>query len=565
MTVKPENLAYGVDEKPPLLALIFLGLQLVSCSAASLVMPVIIAQAVNAPQEVAISLVAVSMIAWAIGAILQIQRSGPIGSGYLALPNNSGTYLAPSMLAVHTGGLSLVAGMTVIAGLFHTIIAPFLRHLRKWLPPEIGAVVLILIGLQLGALGLDRLLGMNGPEPTNDIGLHIIGWLSLFIMFITNIWFKKGIGRYCVLIGISVGYLLTFLCGYSGTTAKFDIVQNAHWFGMPRFAMSGYSYNHTLLAPFLIAALISAVKTSSLITVAQKSNDANWSRPDMKNISKGNIADGLGCLISGIYGSMGQNISSSSVAIPAQTGVTSRYIAYPFAAFFIFLALCPKFIAIFLAIPDTIIGAMLLFTGITVLSNGHQIISQRLLDTRRTVIIGLTLILGLSFPLHPDYYAHLPKWIQQFTGSSYTIAAIVGIILNFFFQIGNSKISKFVINPNNNYFEFIDKKLQSLGRQWSVRRDVMLCATLALKELVEMAISQNCNKEDILVKVHFDDINLRVILSYKGEIMSIKNMCSNYGAQKQTGSSTYSLRNCAGKVKVSPGKERVRLALKFEH
>jgi NCS2 family nucleobase:cation symporter-2 len=48
------------------------------------------------------------MLALGIAAILQRLNRGPVGSGLLAPSCFSGAYLAPSLLAVKTGGLPLV-------------------------------------------------------------------------------------------------------------------------------------------------------------------------------------------------------------------------------------------------------------------------------------------------------------------------------------------------------------------------------------------------------------------------------------------------------------------------
>lgn len=511
MARKPKNLIYGVNDIPPFITLVLLGFQLVSCSAALLVMPAIIAQASGASSQVAMNIVSVSMLAWAVGAILQAQIKGPIGSGYLALPNNSGTYLAPSMLAASLGGLPLVAGMTIFAGFCHTFISPFLRYLRKWLPPEIGAVVLLLIGIELGTMGLNRMFGMDEVASAAPVlGLSLIGVISLLIMVICNIWFKNSFGRYCVLIGIIFGYALTILMGFKNIAIKTDIIAQAQWFGLPHFSFTGYSFDKTLIIPFFIAALVSAVKSSSLIIAAQKANDADWIKPDTLNISKGNMADGIACLISGLFGSMGQNISSSSIGIPAQTGVTSRYIAYSFAAIFILLSFSPKFVSVFLAIPDVIIGAMLVFTGITVFISAQQILMELSFDTKRNILVGLSFLCGLSFPLHPDYYAHLPTWIREFTGSSYTIAAVVGILTNVAFQLGAKKKYVFKLLIDEDSHAHIETQMRNLQEQWNVSSATIHNATLAIKDMVSTAINKELVRDNLKVRISSDSVCLKV-------------------------------------------------------
>lgn len=528
MPLKPDNLIKGVDDKLPIVQLILYGLQMASCSAGSLVMPVVIAHTAGASNSIAISLVAVSMIAWAVGAIIQAYPKW--GSGYLAIPNNSGTYLAPSLLAAQTkGGLALVAGMTIFGGLCHTFLARVLQYIRRWIPPEVGAVVLLLIAIQLGNMGLEEMFERTGPDPLPGITPQVLAVLTLIIMLVCTLAFKKTLGRYCVLIGIAVGYAITSIGGYSDSSLKMNLLGNAPWFGFPQFAASGYTFNNSFIIPFFLAGLISAVKSVSLLTAAQRSNDANWIKPDMKNLCKGNMADGIGCIISGALGSMGQNISSSSVGIPIQIGVTCRSIAYSFATIFLILAFCPKFIAIFLAVPDSIIGAMLLFTGVTVFIGGQQILSSKKLDNRMSLLVGLSFLTGLGFPLHPEYYLTFPSWIRDVTGSSYTVAAVCGILLNACFQIGARKKLQFFIAPTSEKLVNIDKIIHDFIVAHQIPLELVHSASMAVKSTILALMEDELirNSDKLNVKLSFNGVELKIRLSYHGKALTTSTLLLN--------------------------------------
>jgi xanthine permease XanP len=130
----PDNLTYAVDDVPPLPELIFLGLQQVMVISIYLVMVAIVVRAAGTPAEVAQSAVSLGMLALAIGVVLQALWKGPLGSGYLAAPVFSAVYLHPSLAAVAMGGLPLVFGMTMCAGLFEMLLSRLLRHLRAVFP-----------------------------------------------------------------------------------------------------------------------------------------------------------------------------------------------------------------------------------------------------------------------------------------------------------------------------------------------------------------------------------------------------------------------------------------------
>ena len=314
--------------------------------------------------------------------------------------------------------------------------------------------------------------------------------------------------------------MLIACLGYSSESLKLSLFTDAAWFGIPRFAASGYNIHASLMVPFFMAGLISAVKSSSLIIAAQKSNDANWRKADMDNVAKGNTIDGIGSFISGFFGSMGQNISSSSIGVPVQTGVTCRSIAYSFAVILVVLAFCPKFIAIFLAIPDSIIGAMLLFTGVTVLMSGLQMLTLKDLTNRMSFLIGLSFLLGLSLPVHPEYSANFPHWISKFTGSSYTVAAVSGIFLNACFQLWARKKLKFQLNPSQEHFVYIDKVIQEFVIAHDIPREMIYNASLAVKTTLLAVMKENVVNDTVDVVVQFDGIELRVSISYHGRALT---------------------------------------------
>ncbi|NLI11128.1 MAG: xanthine permease, partial [Peptococcaceae bacterium] len=116
--IKPVNLVYGVDDRPPLLITVMLAIQHVLLMSAALIFPVLVVQSVNGTSQEVQGLVSLSMIAGGVGTILQGLKKGPVGSGYLAPEGGSEPFLPAAILAVKTGGYPLMSGMTVVAGLF---------------------------------------------------------------------------------------------------------------------------------------------------------------------------------------------------------------------------------------------------------------------------------------------------------------------------------------------------------------------------------------------------------------------------------------------------------------
>src|SRR5262249_20670871 len=115
------------------------------------------------PMQVVSDLLATGILVLGVATFLQALRLGPIGSGYMCPATFTATYLTPSLLAGKLGGLPLVFGMTILAGVLEAAIAPLLKRLRPMFPPEVSGLVILMIGLSAGIAGLRSLLGVGAP------------------------------------------------------------------------------------------------------------------------------------------------------------------------------------------------------------------------------------------------------------------------------------------------------------------------------------------------------------------------------------------------------------------
>ena len=98
---KPENLIYGLEDRPPRLITLVLASQHLIMLAPRLLYPVVIVQGFDGGIALAQNMVVMSMIAGGIGTILQALRKGPVGLGVLDPAGCGAAYVYPS---IHAGG-----------------------------------------------------------------------------------------------------------------------------------------------------------------------------------------------------------------------------------------------------------------------------------------------------------------------------------------------------------------------------------------------------------------------------------------------------------------------------
>jgi NCS2 family nucleobase:cation symporter-2 len=394
MRSPPANITLGVDETPSPFHLALLALQYAFLLCVYLVIVVIVVRAAGADPETARSAISMAMIASAIGTGLQALPRGPIGSGFLAPPVFSAIYLGPSILAAKAGGLPAVACMTVCAGLIEVLIACFLHRLRVIMQPTISGLTICIVALELGILGLQHALDV-GDEGTPLFAAHIIvAALTISVAMGFTVWGKGLWKLVCSLLGMLTGVCAAFALGIFDSSAL-QVLSAAPWFAVPNPNYISFHWDPGLMPAFFAAGVAAAIRTVGVVTTCQKANDSAWNRPDFKNIRKGVFADGLGCAVGGLFGAPGMNVGPSLVGISIVTGVTSRAIAFACATVLAVLAFIPKVADLFLQLPLSVAGALLVFTASIMLTSGMQLMLARTPDARLTFVIAV----GIFFPL----------------------------------------------------------------------------------------------------------------------------------------------------------------------
>ncbi len=175
---KPVGIIYGVNDVPPVGVTLLSGLQHVGIISIILVFPLLVAREAGLSRDRTLDVLSLSMLVLGIGTILQALPRGAVGAHFLCPPVFSAAYLSPSLLAVKTGGLSLVLGMTAFGGLVEVALSRALHRLRPYFPSEISGFVVLMIGVAVGSLGLRNVLALGTAEPAS--GLHLTVATILF-------------------------------------------------------------------------------------------------------------------------------------------------------------------------------------------------------------------------------------------------------------------------------------------------------------------------------------------------------------------------------------------------
>jgi xanthine permease XanP len=513
---RPPGLLYSVDETPPRAVFIIAGLQQVALMSNSLIYPIILGREAHLSADRLLDFVSVSMLALAVGTLLLCARSRFIGCGYLCPAAYTQIYLGPSLSAAQIGGLPLVFGMTLIAGILQTAIAPVLRRVRFLLPPEIAGLVIAVVGLSIAVLGVRY--SLSGAENGTTTSEYLaIAAVSLTTMVFLNVWTKGYLRMFCVLLGMAVGY------GASAALGILDFSAANPSGGLPLLRFPNlyflqWRFDASLIAPFAIVAIAGTLHLMGNISTAQRINDADWVRPNFMSLSGGQVGNGVASIISAMIGSLGINSYSSSIGLSVATGITSRSIAYIITVVFALLSLVPAAAVVFTTIPAPVIGAAMFFTAAFVFTSGLQMITARLLDSRKIIVIGFSFAMAVIADVSHDLLSQAPRLLHPILDNALVLGTFSAVLLNLFMRIGVRQRVTMKLDAGHVNRDTIERFLTEQGGRWGARRDIINRAIFGVVQVLEVVGDV---PEGTEIEASFDEFNLDVRVRYKGATLMI--------------------------------------------
>lgn len=565
---KPANIIYGVDDIPPLRTTVILGIQHAVLSLIFIVYPLMLVVESGGKPEEAQSVVTMAILAMAIGTFVQCLGTKGIGSGYLAVHITSPIFLPISIHAARMGGLDLVFGMTIIAGIFSMLFSRLLKNFRSLFPAEVCGVAVLMLGISMAKPAVSRFLGLGDGMSVN---LHVfaVASLSLGLMLGLSIWTRRRFRLYSVLIGLVAGYTASYATGLMDNISLQDLAAKG-LFSMPSFTLPSWKFHWGLLVPFLTTALISSLDTSACIIACQKINQKEWVRPDMANVGRGVLADGIGTTLSGILGTLGTGISSSHIALSSATGATARRIGLVTAILLLLLTFIPLVAILFSRMPTPVIGAVLVYAAAFLITSGMELIVSRMLDTRRIFVVGGSVIIGLAVSDLGPLLETLPPVVSHVIGSPFAAASLSAITLNLFFRIGTNRHAVLHVSPDLKGISGIIELLERKGASWGARRLIVQQAEAAASELLETIIVSKLSDGGIEIQADFDEYNLILTVLYMGRpvILSSPNPTPEELLEDDEALSRLSgaiIRHHADRVICDIDQGKQRIMLHFDH
>jgi xanthine permease XanP len=262
--------------------------------------------------------------------------------------------------------------------------------------------------------------------------------------------------------------------------------------------------------------------------------------------------------------------SYANLGLAGATGVTSRRIAYATGGIFLALAFMPKLSGLLAVMPRPVMGAALMFVAAFIFVNGLQIIGSRLLDARRTFVIGLSFIIAIAVDISPAFFRALPAAVQPLVGSSLVAGMLAAILLNLIFRIGARRVQNLVLPAGRVDPVALERFMETSGATWGARRDIIDRARFNLVQSLEVILDSCEPQGPVEVAATYDEFNLDVRVSYVGPPLELPErrptneeiMESEDGQRRLAG---FMLRRHADRVRATHNAGRSTLLFHFDH
>ena len=469
------KIIFDVEERPPILLSIMAGLQhTLTMIGNTIMVPSVLAIAFGMPKIELTEWLGYVMLTMGIATLFQINKSfgsqlpiiqGP-SAAYIICITTLIPYIHPyakttSEIMQYLGGALILGGLVeMLLGYFNLI-----GKLKRIITPVVICPVLMSIGFSLANIAIDN---ASQCWPISLLTLALVLYFSFGKRnkSIINIF-----SAFSILASFTIMYLVCLICSDIGIFTpehpayiKLDTVIMANWirpienimlpYGLPKFDLMAF----IIILPGVFVSIIESIGDYHSI-----SHICHNKMPTENTINKGIGSEGIGVILSGIFGGLASTSYSENIAAVKITGIASRFVIGVSAVILILLSFFGKFAAIIASIPPCVLGGAYIILFAIIGAAGLSILDD--VDTknnRNLVIIGIAFLASMGLPQYinarryifnsPEYNEYISligEFLWDILKSPMAVSAIVAITLDRLVPINNNLYRNNLLDDGN--------------------------------------------------------------------------------------------------------------------
>lgn len=444
--IRKTDLIYQIEDKPPFKEAAFAGLQhLLAIFVAIITPPLIISQTLNFSAETTGFLVSMALLASGISTFVQCRRFGPVGCGLLCIQGTSFSFIGALTASFAAKGdmgeaaiLAAIFGVCIAASPVEMIVSRLIKYTKKIITPLVSGIVVTMIGLSLikvaivscgggyVAMGVEGERSFGSPQ---NLGIALLVLVSILIL---NSIKNKYIRMSSIIIGIVIGYVVTYLMGW----VDFSQMGELGAITIPQPFKYGLGFDLSAFIAVALIYFITSIEAYGDITANSMIGGEPIEGPKfIKRVQGGIMADGINSAIAGVFNSFPNSIFAQNNGLIQLTGVASRRVGYYIAAFLAILSAFPFVGGVFSVMPEPVLGGATLLMFGTVAASGVRIIASQNIDRKAILVLAVSFACGLGVELVPNILAQTPDLVKGIFSSGITTGGVVAIIANVVIRI----------------------------------------------------------------------------------------------------------------------------------
>lgn len=423
-TLINDDLKYKINDVLPFGTSFILALQHILAAFAGIIaVPLVVCSALKFSVEETSFMVSATIFASGITTILQSRGLGPIGSRVSAMMGTDFTFVNPSISVGAKFGVAGIVAATISASFVEIILSRFIKPLMKFFPPLITGTVVSLIGITLLPVSIDWAAGGFGAADYGSIKNLSVAFIVMLVTLFLNHFGKGIIATAAVFIGMVFGYILCIPLGM----VKLQSVINAPWIEIPRVLRYGFHFDLASTLSFIPAYIVSTIGTVGImIAIAEVSKE----KISSSRTASGVLCDGIGSMISGIFGGGPNTSFSQNVGLITLTKVASKYVMILAGIILTILGVFPKLSALISVMPQPVLGGVGVIMFGLVAAQGIKTLANIHLGDRELLIISVSFALGIGVTVKPEILNGLPNAIKMILSSGISTGTLAALILN---------------------------------------------------------------------------------------------------------------------------------------
>ena len=505
--LRPTNLQFANNEKPPPLSIAVLASQHAAVVLINLVYLVIITKAMSLSGENEFAFLSTTLLVCGVATILQARY----GSGLLIVFHSNPIFIPLTIAAGVAEGAAGIATFLITTGIVQFVFGSRVGKLRMLFPPEVCGVVVLMLGVSILPNALRGVLSspMDMAMSELDVAGLIVAACTVAIAAAGSVWLRGMARFFSLFFGCIAGIMVASILDIGHFNDPMNNLA-VPAISLPSIHLPALQWEPGLVYLAIIAALVNIVDELGVLIGSERLDDADWQRPDFVRLAKGLQSSGLFTAISGALGGAGLGMSSANLSLAYATGVTSRIVATAAGSLIVAAAFLPVVLHYVLSLADAVVAGLLFYAACHFIVSGAALALSRIPSPRRSIVIGMPIGAGILLQANPALASKVTGSSLEHLLAPMTFATLLAIGLNLLMRIGIRERATFILQGDAKISD-LSTRLAALAVKWAI-------PNTALRELngqlqTGFNDARLSGEGDLHVTVRYDELTLEVELS----------------------------------------------------